>query len=700
MNILNSSIEFLKGIGPTRFRVMQDELKIFNYNDLINYFPIRYIDRTRFYNLNDLPRSTSEIQLTGKIINYSIKKQFKRKILIAELESNNQKINLVWFRGYKWVIDKLKINEKYVVFGKLNWFKNTPSLVHPEFVLQHLFIKEKQLKIYPLYSIPEELVSKGITQKVFRNSIENLFFKITNNLVETIPDYIIRKYNLIGRNIALSNIHFPKNHDILNKSIYRLKFEELFFFQIKLIRNKRIKKDKIKGLVFKKVGYYFNKFYKNNLSFDLTNDQKRAIKEIRYDMATGKHMNRLLQGDVGSGKTIVAFMTSLIAIDNNFQACLMAPTEILAIQHYKSIKKSSQNLNLNISLLTGSTKKKEREEINIELKNGNINLIVGTHTLIEEKIIFKNLGLAIIDEQHRFGVAQRSRLWKKNLIPPHILIMSATPIPRTLSMTLYGDVDISSIKELPPGRKKIKTYLRSDSKRLNVFKFISSQIKKGRQIYIVYPLIEESKKMDYKDLMDGFESISRYFPLPKFRISIVHGRMKSKDKDYEMERFVNGKTQIMVATTVIEVGVNVPNASVILIESAERFGLSQLHQLRGRVGRGDHQSYCILMSSNQLSDDSKKRLNTMVEYSDGFKIADVDLKLRGPGDVSGTKQSGLIKFKIVDILGDQELVKITRELAIEILNKDPELLNKNNLNLNRVYKSIYKGEKNIWNYIS
>ena len=417
-------------------------------------------------------------------------------------------------------------------------------------------------------------------------------------------------------------------------------------------------------------------------------------------MATGKHMNRLLQGDVGSGKTIVALMTSLIAFDNNYQTCLMAPTEILAIQHYESIKKSANNLNINISLLTGSTKKKDREKINFELKNGNINLIVGTHTLIESKIIFKNLGLAIIDEQHRFGVAQRSKLWKKNLIPPHILIMSATPIPRTLSMTLYGDVDISSIKEMPPGRKKIETYLRNDSKRLNVFKFISSQIKKGRQVYIVYPLIEESKKMDYKDLMDGFESISRYFPLPEFKISIIHGKMKSKDKDYEMKRFVNGETQIMVATTVIEVGVNVPNASVIIIESAERFGLSQLHQLRGRVGRGNHQSYCILMSSRKLSDDSKKRLNTMVEYSDGFKIADVDLKLRGPGDVSGTKQSGLIKFKIVDIIGDQKLIKITRELAKEILNKDPDLLNKNNLNINNVYKSIYMGEKNIWNYIS
>ena len=700
MNILNTSIEFLKGIGPTRYRLMQDELKIFKYNDLINYFPVRYIDRTRFYNLNDLPRTSSEIQLTGRIINYSIKNQLKRKILIVELESNNKKIDLVWFRGYKWVIDKIKINEKYVIFGKLNWFKNIPSLVHPEFVPQYLFIKEKQFKIYPLYSIPEELISKGITQKVFRNSIENLFLKISNSLAETLPNYILRKYNLISRIKALTNIHFPQNHDILNKSIERLKFEELFFFQIKLIRNKRIKKDKIKGLVFKKIGDNFNKFYKNNLSFDLTNDQKRAIREIRHDMATGKHMNRLLQGDVGSGKTIVALMTSLIAFDNNYQTCLMAPTEILAIQHYKSIKKSASNLNINISLLTGSTKKKDREKINFELKNGNINLIVGTHTLIESKIIFKNLGLAIIDEQHRFGVAQRSKLWKKNLIPPHILIMSATPIPRTLSMTLYGDVDISSIKEMPPGRKKIETYLRNDSKRLNVFKFISSQIKKGRQVYIVYPLIEESKKMDYKDLMDGFESISRYFPLPEFKISIIHGKMKSKDKDYEMKRFVNGETQIMVATTVIEVGVNVPNASVIIIESAERFGLSQLHQLRGRVGRGNHQSYCILMSSRKLSDDSKKRLNTMVEYSDGFKIADVDLKLRGPGDVSGTKQSGLIKFKIVDIIGDQKLIKITRELAKEILNKDPDLLNKNNLNINNVYKSIYMGEKNIWNYIS
>ena len=699
MNPLSTSIEYLKGIGPHRAEILKKELKIRTYQDLLFLFPNRYIDKTVFHKIIDLNQENSEVQLKGKIIDIKIISQKIGKRLIAKFQDDTGEIDLIWFRGHKWISKKTIINTKYVIFGRLNWFLNKPGINHPEITLESSFIKENQLNIHPVYPSTEKLIAKGISQKIIKNAVKNLFDKIGNNFSETLPEYLINKLNLISKSDAICQIHFPKKNKQIIDSIKRLKFEELFFLQLQLLRKNMNHKLKVKGFFFNNVGKLLNTFYKKHLPFSLTNDQKKAIKEIRNDMGTGKHMNRLLQGDVGSGKTIVAFFSILIALDNGYQACLMAPTEILAKQHFQSLSVFSNKMNLSISLLTGSSKNNERKIINDGIINGSINILIGTHALIEDKIIFKNLGLAIIDEQHRFGVAQRSKLWKKNLIPPHILIMTATPIPRTLAMTVYGDLDLSLIKELPPGRKEIKTYLKNDSKRLEVFKFISKEINLGRQIYIVYPLIEESQKLDYKDLMDGYESICRYFPLPDYRISILHGKMKSKVKDHEMNRFIKGETQIMVATTVIEVGVDIPNASVIVIESAEKFGLSQLHQLRGRVGRGNFQSHCILMCSYKTSKEAQTRLNAMVKSNNGFEIADVDLKLRGPGNLMGTQQSGLLKLKIADILKDQKLLINARKYANKILIDDPGLNKNINLNIKKAI-SIRNKEKNLWNYIS
>jgi len=699
MDSLKTSLEYLKGIGPNRAELIKNELKVSNYQDLLYFFPIRYIDRTRFYNINEIPKNNSEVQIKGTIVNLKIQSKKKGKILIASFRDKTGIIDLVWFRGYKWIKEKIKINSNYVVFGKISWYLNTPKISHPEIILENDFDKQNQLSIHPIYSSTEKLISKGISQKVLKNAIRSLFDRIGSNFIETIPRYLLSELNLMSKSEAINQIHFPSNLNKITYSSNRLKFEELFYLQLQLIRKNIVHKHKIKGLNFNKVGELFNTFYSNYLPFSLTKSQKRVMKEIRYDMGTGKHMNRLLQGDVGSGKTIVSFLSMLIALDNDYQSCLMAPTEILAQQHYDSLTSLSEKMNINISLLTGSTNVKERKFINNGLLDGSINIIIGTHTLIEDNVKFKNLGIAIIDEQHKFGVAQRSKLWKKNLLPPHILIMTATPIPRTLAMTAYGDLDISIIDELPPGRKEIKTFLKDDSKRLEVFSFIKKEINSGRQIYIVYPLIEESEKMDYKDLMDGYESISREFPLPKYKISILYGKMKPDNKKYEMDRFVNGYSQIMVATTVIEVGVNVSNASVMIIESAERFGLSQLHQLRGRVGRGDYQSYCILMSKYNKSDDAKIRLNTLVESNDGFKIADVDLKLRGPGNIMGTKQSGILQLKIADLIKDYDLLKLSRKIAIKVLNDDPDLIKTKNIEIRKGY-SLLNLDKNIWNYIS
>jgi len=606
---------------------------------------------------------------------------------------------LVWFRGHKWLKESLKINEPYVIFGKVNWFNNSCSMPHPDMELLKEHEAGLRMAMQPIYPSTENLSKKGISNKVISKIIQQLFSESKQGFTETLPQSILQELKLVSKSEALLNIHFPQAPKKLALAQYRLKFEELFYIQLQLLIKNLIHKQKIKGFPFTEVGTYFNDFYQNHLPFELTNAQKRVVKEIRSDLGSSAQMNRLLQGDVGSGKTIVALMTCLLALDNNFQACLMAPTEILAIQHYQGLSELCEKLPIKISLLTGSSKTKERREIHESLEDGSLHLLIGTHALLEDKVKFKNLGLAIIDEQHRFGVAQRSKLWHKNTLPPHVLVMTATPIPRTLAMSLYGDLDISVIDELPPGRKAIKTVHRYDSNRLKVFRFIREEIEKGRQIYVVYPLIQESEKMDYKDLMDGYESIARDFPAPTYQISIVHGQMKPADKEYEMNRFVKGETQIMVATTVIEVGVNVPNASVMIIESAERFGLSQLHQLRGRVGRGAEQSYCILMTGHKLSQDSKTRLETMVRTNDGFEIAEVDLKLRGPGDIMGTQQSGVLNLRIADIVKDNEILKTARYYAKKMLTEDPSLKIPDHEVVKNTYRLMGK-HKNIWNYIS
>jgi ATP-dependent DNA helicase RecG len=551
----------------------------------------------------------------------------------------------------------------------------------------------------PVYPSTEKLSNSGVTNRMISKIMQQLFLETKEKFVETLPDNLRSELKLINKQSALFNVHFPKSPELLSRAQFRLKFEELFYIQLQLIIKNLMHKSKIKGFPFEQVGNYFNSFFKDHLPFELTAAQKRVLKEIRSDLGSNAQMNRLLQGDVGSGKTIVAFMSMLIALDNGFQACLMAPTEILSAQHFNGLQEWCNTLNIRIEKLSGSTKTSKRQKIHEALENGELQILIGTHALLEDKVKFKNLGLAIIDEQHRFGVAQRSKLWHKNTSPPHVLVMTATPIPRTLAMSVYGDLDISIIDELPPGRKSIKTVHRYDKNRLNVFKFIRDEITKGRQIYIVYPLIQESEKMDYKDLMDGYESISRDFPMPEYQISIVHGKMKPEDKDFEMQRFIKGETQIMVATTVIEVGVNVPNASVMIIESAERFGLSQLHQLRGRVGRGAEQSYCILMTSHKLTNDSKTRLATMVNTNDGFEIAEVDLRLRGPGDIMGTQQSGVLNLKIADIIKDNDILQLARYHAKNVLKIDPTLSLSENSAILNTYKQLSK-YKNIWNYIS
>ena len=696
-NLLQTPIEYLKGVGPNRAEVLKKELNIQSYRDLINFFPNRYIDKTGFYKINQLQRNSSEVQIVGKIVHMKMVEQKRGKRLVADFVDDTGKMELIWFRGHKWIRENLKLNTPYVIFGKTNWYNGTFSMPHPEMELVADYKKNLRPAMQPVYPSTEMLLKKGITNRVIMKLMQEVLQQTGLKFSESISPDLIGELKLLSKAEALFNIHFPKNQELLAKAQFRLKFEELFFIQLQLLRRNMLHKQKIKGFNFDQIGEYFNEFYQNHLPFDLTNAQKRVIKEIRSDMGSGAQMNRLLQGDVGSGKTIVALMSMLIALDNNFQACLMAPTEILSIQHFNGLKELCENLDISIYLLTGSTKTAKRREIHEKLENGEINILIGTHALLEDKVKFKNLGLAVIDEQHRFGVAQRAKLWKKNHIPPHVLVMTATPIPRTLAMSLYGDLDISVIDELPPGRKPVKTVHRYDSNRLKVFAFIRDEIKKGRQVYVVYPLIQESEKMDYKDLMDGYESIAREFP--DEQISIVHGQMKPADKDYEMDRFVRAETQIMVATTVIEVGVNVPNASVMIIESAERFGLSQLHQLRGRVGRGAEQSFCILMTGHKLSNDSKTRLETMTSTNDGFEIAEVDLKLRGPGDLMGTQQSGILNLKIADIVKDNSILQTARFYASKILKEDPNLSEDKNQVIKNAYSRLVKNNT-IWNYIS
>jgi ATP-dependent DNA helicase RecG len=698
-NFLQTPITYLKGVGPNRAETLQGELGIHTYQDLLNLFPNRYLDKTQFYKVGQLQRSSADVQIVGKIINLKTVEQKKGKRLVATFVDETGKMELVWFRGQKWIRENLKLNTPYVIFGKCNWYSGVFSMPHPEMELLEEHKKGLKVAMQPIYPSTEKLSARGITNRVTSKLIQQVFMETRGNFAETLSDGLLHELKLLPKSESLLNIHFPKSQELLAKAQFRLKFEELFYIQMQLIVKNMLHKKKIKGFNFDQVGELFNEFYKEHLPFELTGAQKRVIKEIRHDLGSNAQMNRLLQGDVGSGKTIVAVMAMLLAIDNGYQACLMAPTEILANQHYTGIKELLDKIGVTCAILTGSVKKSARKPIHEQLESGELQILIGTHALLEDKVKYKNLGLAIIDEQHRFGVAQRSRLWHKNEYPPHILVMTATPIPRTLAMSLYGDLDISVIDELPPGRKPIKTVHRYDSNRLKVFQFIRDEIKKGRQVYVVYPLIQESEVLDYKDLMDGYESIARDFPLPDYQISIVHGQMKPADKDFEMERFVKGETQIMVATTVIEVGVNVPNASVMIIESAERFGLSQLHQLRGRVGRGADQSYNILMTSHKLSSEAKTRLETMVSTNDGFEIAEVDLRLRGPGDIMGTQQSGVLNLKIADIVKDNDILMTARHHAIQLLKTDPTLEKSENLVIRHAYAQLVK-YKNIWNYIS
>ena len=696
---LNNPIYYINGVSNVRASLIAAELGLSSINDLLHFFPYRYIDRTKFYKINELIDNNSDIQIIGRITSLKTIQQKKGSRLIGKLQDETGAMELVWFKGHKWLKDAIKINTPYVIFGKLNYFKGVFSIVHPEMDLLEDYKKKLQTKLQPVYSSTDRLVNNGLSTKIFRGYIQSILLQIYEQIQESLSNELIVSQGLIGKKEALLNIHFPTSPEMLEKAQYRLKFEELFFIQLQLVRKKLIRKKKIKGYVFARVGAVFNEFYSQYLPFDLTNAQKIVLKEIRTDVASNAHMNRLLQGDVGSGKTIVALLAMLLAIDNGFQAAIIAPTEILATQHFNAIQELLQKMNISVDLLTGSSKVKKRREIHEGLENGKLKILIGTHALLEDKVIFKNLGIAIIDEQHRFGVAQRSKMWQKNTLPPHILVMTATPIPRTLAMSVYGDLDISIIDELPPGRKEVKTVHRYDSNRLAVFKFMKQEIEKGRQVYVVYPLIQESQAMDYKDLMDGYESISREFPVPEYQISIVHGKMKATDKEYEMQRFVKGETQIMVATTVIEVGVNVPNASIMVIESSERFGLSQLHQLRGRVGRGADQSYCVLLSSFKLSSEAKTRLKTMVETSDGFKIAEVDLKLRGPGNMMGTQQSGVLNLKIADVVKDSPILFRARNSALEILQDDQNLTKIKNNRIQKTYTEISK-TTGAWSNIS
>lgn len=697
-NLLQTSIEYLKGVGPSKADLLKKELGIFTYNDLLHLFPFRYVDRSKFYKVNEIVSADTEVQIIGKITKIEeVGGKGSGKRLTAHFEDETGHVDLIWFQGAQWVKKSLKLQQTYVLFGKPNVYQNRFSFPHPELELLHEFKASPLQGLQPVYPSTEKLNSRGLNGRAISKLTRTLLPQAKGLLHEFYPGNIAEENTLAPIEASYFEVHFPKNLERLEKARNRLKFDEFFFLQLELVRQKMVHQQNFQGFSFENLGDNFNRFFDEILPFELTNAQKRVLKEIRRDVKQGLHMNRLVQGDVGSGKTIVALMSMLMAIDNGFQACLMAPTEILATQHYNGLKELTDPLGLNIRLLTGSVKTAPRRDIHQQLEDGSLNILIGTHALIEEKVKFKNLGMAVVDEQHRFGVAQRAKLWKKNTLPPHVLIMTATPIPRTLAMTAYGNLDISVIDELPPGRKPITTVHRFDSNRLQVFGFLAEEIEKGRQVYIVYPLIEESETMDYKDLHDGYESIVRAFP--KNQVSIVHGKMKPADKDFEMQRFVEGKTQIMVATTVIEVGVNVPNASVMVIESSERFGLSQLHQLRGRVGRGAEQSFCILMTGNKLSNEAKTRLKTMVRTNDGFEISEVDMKLRGPGDIMGTRQSGMLNLKIADLMNDGGILKKAREAVFKLLESDPYLEKKEHEGILNRFNRKMQG-KTKWGRIS
>lgn len=701
-HILDSPIEYLKGVGPTKGEVLKLEMNIFTFRDLLFSFPFRYVDKTHFHHIKDIKEDGQTVQLKGTLISLEvIGGKGRRSRLSALFRDGSGFIELVWFQGAKWIAKSLKEGEEYICYGKVNLFKGKKSIPHPELEL----VREAERKISssfePVYPSTEKMTKKGLDSKGRRKLMSHLMTKLSeSDISENLPDYLLTKLKLSGRFDSLKWIHFPGNIDQKNAAVNRLKFEELFFLQLRLLQNKSFRKQKLKGATFSKIDNYFHRFFNEKIPFELTGAQKRVLKEIRKDLGSGIQMNRLLQGDVGSGKTIVGLMCMLMALDNGFQTCMMAPTEILAQQHYQSLNKMVSGLGIRIAFLSGTVKGKKRKELLSLLAQGEIHILVGTHALIEDPVIFQNLGLAIIDEQHRFGVKQRAKLWKKNEhLAPHILVMTATPIPRTLAMTVYGDLDVSIIDELPPGRKDIKTLHRSDAQRGKLIEFMRSEIKKGRQIYIVYPLIEESANLDLQNLNDGYEQLLHFFPTPDYQISVVHGRMKPADKDAEMQRFVTGKTQIMVATTVIEVGVNVPNASVMIIENTNRFGLSQLHQLRGRVGRGAEQSYCILMTDNKLSKDARERISTMVRTNNGFEIAEADLRLRGGGNIEGLQQSGAMDFRLVDIVQDSQILQTARYLAEEVLKNDPNLETPENTRLKNALFAYRKKTKD-WGRIS
>jgi len=675
-SIMNTDIKFLPGVGPKRADILLKELGVSTFDDLLRHYPYKYTDRTRFYNISEIQSDEAFIQLRGKITTMELVGKRPKQRLSARFEDSTGAIELIWFQGIKWIQQTIKYGTEYILFGKPTLFSGKYSIMHPE---MEESAKTEQVA-YPYtyqaaYPTTEKMKSSFITSRVIHKLQYQLLQKVYGKIPETLPPILLGQLKFPGINEAILNIHFPKDQESLKNARYRLKFEEFFLIQLGLLRQKNWKNRKIKGYIFSKIGDLFNRFYSENLPFEMTEAQKRVMREIRKDLGSGLQMNRLLQGDVGSGKTLVALLSMLIALDNGYQVCLMAPTEILAQQHFQTFKRMLSNLPIQVKLLTGSTKTRHRTTLHEELREGELDILIGTHALIEDTVQFKNLGLVVIDEQHRFGVAQRARLWEKaDGILPHILVMTATPIPRTLAMTLYGDLDISIIDELPPGRKPIQTVHYYDSKRLVVFEFLRKQIALGRQVYIVYPLIQESEKLDFKNLYDGYESITRAFPAPEYAVSVLHGQMKPEEKAKAMDYFVKGITKIMVSTTVIEVGVDVPNASVMMIESVERFGLSQLHQLRGRVGRGADQSYCILMSGFKLSKDAKIRIETMTRTNDGFEIAEVDMKLRGPGDLEGTQQSGVpFNLSIANLLTDTKILEHARRVAQDVLEIDPIL---------------------------
>ncbi|MCF8230949.1 MAG: ATP-dependent DNA helicase RecG [Bacteroidales bacterium] len=672
-DFLNTPIEYLKGVGPKRAELLTAELGISTFAHLLVYFPFRYVDRSEFHPVGKVNTDMPLVQVKGKLIALQQAGTGRGKRMVGYLQDETGIIELVWFQGLKWIQQKLKINKEYVAFGKPSEFNGKINMAHPEIEDVKSFQENAVKGIQPVYNVTEKLRKNFINPKVLAKITHHLVESARGKVPETLPSYVVEETGLINLEEAFINIHHPSSHDKLKHASRRLKFDELFHIQLRNVKLKKRRSVEYDGYLFPEIGRFFNEFYKQYLPFELTGAQKRVIKEIRSDLNAGKQMNRLLQGDVGSGKTMVALMTALIALDNGYQSAFMAPTEILAIQHYNTIRKFLKDMPVGIRLLTGSTKNSERKEMEEGLENGDIHILIGTHALLEERVQFKNLGFVVIDEQHRFGVAQRARMWKKNLLPPHILVMTATPIPRSLAMTLYGDMDYSVIDELPPGRKPVKTIHFTERNRMKLFGFMRQQIRMGQQVYVVYPLIEESRSLDLNNLMEGYESIVREFPLPDYQVSIVHGKMNPSDKDYEMQRFVDGKTQIMVSTTVIEVGVDVPNASVMVIENAERFGLSQLHQLRGRVGRGAEQSYCILVTKEKHSSEASRRIKTMVQTTDGFRIAKADLEIRGPGEMDGTRQSGIADLKIADLSTDGELIALARKIAEKILHEDPSL---------------------------